>query len=281
MCAWARSSECLALSSSCFTKQKLQLRSPEYWLSVKVSTTSLNRIITSISHLSSSLFCILDDWFIHQSSIMQSSPESSSSQRKKRRRRRRGHQPTIHDVDDNDTELLTMTSSDAAMAGTSLTDLKRQILGRDLETNTYNHCKEQRSEEEDPELCEIRAMMNPSSSSPMSKAHVPSTSSQNNNKTSSVIATQLTSDLTCSICHDICYPPVSIPCGHSFCQECLQWWLDHSSSLASCPTCRQKVDNIDCRPNLALKAVVMTLYGPSLIKRIQACLLYTSPSPRD
>ena len=37
---------------------------------------------------------------------------------------------------------------------------------------------------------------------------------------------QLRHELACPICHNLLYNPVSLFCGHSFCQVCLNWWLD-------------------------------------------------------
>ncbi len=36
----------------------------------------------------------------------------------------------------------------------------------------------------------------------------------------------LRQELSCPICHNLLYYPVSLWCGHSFCQVCLDWWLD-------------------------------------------------------
>uniref|UniRef100_A0A3Q3XIQ1 Uncharacterized protein n=1 Tax=Mola mola TaxID=94237 RepID=A0A3Q3XIQ1_MOLML len=44
--------------------------------------------------------------------------------------------------------------------------------------------------------------------------------------------------LLCPICLDVFNLPVSTPCGHNFCKDCLQeYW--HSAELSQCPVCKQ------------------------------------------
>ncbi|XP_040914028.1 zinc finger protein RFP-like [Toxotes jaculatrix] len=43
----------------------------------------------------------------------------------------------------------------------------------------------------------------------------------------------------CPICLDLFNQPVSTPCGHNFCRDCIQgYW--HSANLSQCPMCKQK-----------------------------------------
>jgi hypothetical protein len=48
----------------------------------------------------------------------------------------------------------------------------------------------------------------------------------------------------CSICTKPFQHPVTTPCDHSYCQECIQYWL--SQGHLSCPICRQTLsaDNL-------------------------------------
>ena len=45
--------------------------------------------------------------------------------------------------------------------------------------------------------------------------------------------------LTCAICLDIVFQPVSAPCSHAFCRACLRRLLEFSADGAACPKCRQ------------------------------------------
>ncbi|OCT62522.1 hypothetical protein XELAEV_18043605mg [Xenopus laevis] len=56
-------------------------------------------------------------------------------------------------------------------------------------------------------------------------------------------AADLRDELTCSVCQDIYTDPVSLPCGHNFCQGCIRrtWeWQESIEEDPSCPECRQK-----------------------------------------
>ncbi|KAF7249536.1 LON peptidase N-terminal domain and RING finger protein 1, partial [Varanus komodoensis] len=47
-----------------------------------------------------------------------------------------------------------------------------------------------------------------------------------------------TSDLECSLCIRMFFEPVTTPCGHTFCKECVERCLDHRPN---CPLCKQSL----------------------------------------
>ena len=67
---------------------------------------------------------------------------------------------------------------------------------------------------------------------------------------------------TCPVCFEPMLPPdrspmLLFPCGHTFCQECLEKTLD---SKNACPTCRAAVQQT--RPNHALRDLMACLPEP-------------------
>ncbi|OCU02811.1 hypothetical protein XELAEV_18008580mg, partial [Xenopus laevis] len=53
-------------------------------------------------------------------------------------------------------------------------------------------------------------------------------------------AADLRDELSCSICLSIYTDPVSLPCGHNFCRDCIgtTWDTQEGSGAYSCPECR-------------------------------------------
>jgi hypothetical protein len=49
---------------------------------------------------------------------------------------------------------------------------------------------------------------------------------------------KLLDELTCHICYDLFYKPVTTPCQYTFCSKCLQRSLYYGST---CPICRQEI----------------------------------------
>ncbi|XP_039536349.1 E3 ubiquitin-protein ligase TRIM47-like [Pimephales promelas] len=63
-------------------------------------------------------------------------------------------------------------------------------------------------------------------------------------------------ELSCSICLDLFIQPVSIPCGHNFCQACIGgYWASGSGpgSVFCCPLCKREFQE---RPELSINHVL-------------------------
>ncbi|KAG2464669.1 TRI16 protein, partial [Polypterus senegalus] len=63
---------------------------------------------------------------------------------------------------------------------------------------------------------------------------------------------------TCSVCLEVLKEPVTIPCGHSFCLECINSYWDRSGLMETyrCPQCRMEFHS---RPQLHKNTTLMNL----------------------
>ncbi|KAM9363161.1 LON peptidase N-terminal domain and RING finger protein 1 [Symphorus nematophorus] len=66
-------------------------------------------------------------------------------------------------------------------------------------------------------------------------------------------------DLECSLCMRLFYEPVTAPCGHTFCKNCLERCLDHTPQ---CPLCKESL-----KEYLACRKYMVTTVLDSLIKQ--------------
>lgn len=66
-------------------------------------------------------------------------------------------------------------------------------------------------------------------------------------------------NLICGICANVLKDAVITPCGHTFCQQCLETWLE-SSETDTCPTCRATTLVFDLIPVLAIRGMVGNLH---------------------
>ncbi|XP_059201984.1 E3 ubiquitin-protein ligase TRIM21-like [Centropristis striata] len=57
----------------------------------------------------------------------------------------------------------------------------------------------------------------------------------------------------CSICLDVFKKPVSIPCGHNFCLDCIKDYWDTNKTIFQCPLCKEQYLS---RPMLRVNTVI-------------------------
>ncbi|KYO37592.1 LON peptidase N-terminal domain and RING finger protein 1-like [Alligator mississippiensis] len=76
------------------------------------------------------------------------------------------------------------------------------------------------------------------------------------------------SDLECSLCLRLFLEPVTTPCGHTFCKECLERCLDHRPS---CPLCKQSLSEYlkvgKYNPTVLLEEIISTTFPSQLAER--------------
>uniref|UniRef100_A0A4W5KJ29 E3 ubiquitin-protein ligase TRIM39-like n=1 Tax=Hucho hucho TaxID=62062 RepID=A0A4W5KJ29_9TELE len=70
--------------------------------------------------------------------------------------------------------------------------------------------------------------------------------------------------LICSICEEVLNQPVTTPCGHNFCMDCIrEYW--ESKFLFQCPQCKEKFPNIsELKVNTKLSKMVAEFWNPFL-----------------
>uniref|UniRef100_H2ZU09 Uncharacterized protein n=1 Tax=Latimeria chalumnae TaxID=7897 RepID=H2ZU09_LATCH len=68
-------------------------------------------------------------------------------------------------------------------------------------------------------------------------------------------AGSLEDEVTCSVCQELFKDPVTLSCGHNFCQECVrEYWKGKTSQ--SCPVCRADSATSDLKTNHTLRNIV-------------------------
>ncbi|XP_060096256.1 LON peptidase N-terminal domain and RING finger protein 1-like isoform X2 [Heteronotia binoei] len=79
-----------------------------------------------------------------------------------------------------------------------------------------------------------------------------------------------TSDLECSLCIRMFFEPVTTPCGHTFCKECVERSLDHRPN---CPLCKQSLrEYLKARKystTVVLEKLMSTVFPSQLADRRQ------------
>ncbi|XP_039374254.1 zinc finger protein RFP-like [Mauremys reevesii] len=66
----------------------------------------------------------------------------------------------------------------------------------------------------------------------------------------------LQEEATCPVCLEYFTEPVSLECGHNFCRACISQCWEGSATAASCPQCRETVQQRNLRPNRQLANMV-------------------------
>ncbi|XP_061643269.1 LON peptidase N-terminal domain and RING finger protein 3-like [Phyllopteryx taeniolatus] len=87
----------------------------------------------------------------------------------------------------------------------------------------------------------------------------------NNLLTSAVGDILAPTDLECSLCMRLLYEPVTTPCGHTFCLQCLKRCLDHNPK---CPLCKEELSEY-----LVQRQYCKTALMENLIARYLPCEL--------
>ncbi|XP_050777241.1 zinc finger protein RFP-like [Gopherus flavomarginatus] len=72
----------------------------------------------------------------------------------------------------------------------------------------------------------------------------------------------LQEEARCPVCLEYFTEPVTLECGHNFCRACISQCWEGSDTAASCPQCRETVQQGNLRPNRQLANVV------ELVKRL-------------
>uniref|UniRef100_A0A452I0D1 Zinc finger protein RFP-like n=1 Tax=Gopherus agassizii TaxID=38772 RepID=A0A452I0D1_9SAUR len=63
-------------------------------------------------------------------------------------------------------------------------------------------------------------------------------------------------EATCPVCLEYFTEPVTLDCGHNFCRACIAQCWEGSDTAASCPQCRETVQQRNLRPNRQLANVI-------------------------
>ena len=69
--------------------------------------------------------------------------------------------------------------------------------------------------------------------------------------------------LQCSICTEIFNKPLMVNCGHTFCKNCIDKWIEQNKKSSKCPLCRSPI--LLSSPNQALLELIEELNDNSFL----------------
>lgn len=83
------------------------------------------------------------------------------------------------------------------------------------------------------------------------------------------IVSRINKELDCDICYLLLHDPLTTPCGHTFCRQCLLRSSDHATN-PTCPTCRSPVllpTSQNTPTNILIESLIRTLFPSSAAER--------------
>ncbi|XP_069552962.1 LON peptidase N-terminal domain and RING finger protein 1 [Brachyistius frenatus] len=93
---------------------------------------------------------------------------------------------------------------------------------------------------------------------------------ESNHHGETILGVLTVSDFECPLCIRLFYEPVTTPCGHTFCKNCIERSLDHN---LRCPLCKQPLQeyfrNRKYNPTVLLQDIMTRLFPSQLADRKQ------------